>query len=199
MAGLLDYLSNLKYEPDAQSMGLMNMGAQMMANSGPSRMPTSFLQQLGGGVQGFNQGYTAQNNEEQALALAEQKKLLDAAAINKDNAMAGYYNTGGAGQNAIPTLHQSSSGYIQYNPQTKKQEILTIDGKVMMPMGGDMLLQLQREGMKGNMTTDAFGHPIQRSNAQLNPSFYGSPYPPPAIDDGSNDPAYQDYLRSLQP
>lgn len=199
MAGLMDYLSNLKFEPDAKSMGLMNMGANMLNASSMSPTPVGFGNVMGAGLGGFNQGYMAQKKDEEAQALAEQKKLLDAATINKDNALSGYYNTGGGGQNAAPTLHQSSSGYIQYNPLTKKQELLTIDGKVMMPLGGDVLLQLQKEAMKGNMTTDSFGHPIQRSNSQLNPSFYGSPYQLPTIDDGRNDPAYQEYLRSLQP
>jgi len=171
MAGLLDYLSNLKYEPDAASMGLMNMGAQMMANSGPSRLPTNFLQQLGGGVQGFNQGYTAQKNEEQALALVEQKKLLDAATINKDNAMAGYYNTGGAGQNT-DNLRQSTDGWFRVNNETKAPEFLVgPNGQRLMPQGSDLNLIRAKHSMAPVQTVDANGNVDVVSTASLDP-FY---------------------------
>ena len=57
-------------------------------------------------------------------------------------------------------------------------------------------LELLKEGLKAQPTTDSYGHPIVRSNSQLNPNFYGSP---PPLDDGRNDPAYQEYLRSIRP
>lgn len=175
MAGLLDYLSNLKYEPDAASMGLMNMGAQMMANSGPSRMPTSALQQLGGGIQGFNQGYTAQKNEEQALALAEQKKLLDAAAINKDNAMASYYSSGGAGSDGYHQPIQTAQGWAKWDPATNDYKLIELPNGVALPVAADV-------GLKGRMsaaghawdpqqTTDSLGHPMVKPTFEMNGAY----------------------------
>jgi hypothetical protein len=196
MGGLMDYLSSLKFEPDAKSMGLMNMGANMLNASSMSPTPVGFGNVMGAGLGGFNQGYMAQKKDEEVQALAEQKKLLDAATINRDNAMAGYYNTGGSGQNA-DGVRASTAGLYRMNKDTHTPDFI-IDpatGKRLLPSGSDLLLELQKEGFKGNMTTDSFGHPIQRSNSQLNPNFY----PPLPQDDGRNDPAYQEYLRSLQP
>ena len=179
MAGLMDYLSNLKFEPDAKSMGLMNMAANMLQASNNSPTPVSFGNALGAGLNGFTGGYQVQKNLDDTAAAAEQKKLLDAATINRDNAMAGYYNTGGSGQNAVPTLHQSSSGWLQYNPITKKQELLTIDGNVMMPLGGDTNLYKTKKGMDPVQTVDANGNVDVVPTAELDHFYANNPQPQP--------------------
>jgi hypothetical protein len=61
MAGLLESLKNIQFQPSAGNMGLLQMGAQMMANSGPSLTPTNFGTALGQGLNGFAQGYTGFN------------------------------------------------------------------------------------------------------------------------------------------
>jgi hypothetical protein len=197
MAGLLDYLSNLKFEPDAKSMGLMNMGANMLQASNNSPTPVSFGNALGAGLNGFTGGYQAQQNLDDTAAAAEQKKLLDAATINKDNALAGYYNTGGSGQNA-DGVRASTAGLYRWNKEKNAPEFIMDpeNGKRLLPSGSDISLELLKEGLKAQPTTDSYGHPIVRSNSQLNPNFYGSP---PPLDDGRNDPAYQNYLRSIRP
>lgn len=55
--GLLDYINGLKFNPTPVNMGLLQMGAQMLANSGPSTTPQGFGTALGGGLLGFSQGY----------------------------------------------------------------------------------------------------------------------------------------------
>ena len=171
MAGLLDYLSSLKFEPDAKSMGLMNMGANMLNASSMSPTPIGFGNVMGAGLGGFNQGYMAQKKDDEALALAEQKKLLDAAAINKDNAMAGYYNTGGAGQNT-DSLRQSTDGWFRLNKETKNPEFLTgPDGRRLMPQGSDLELIRAKHGMVPQQTVDANGNVDVVPTASLDP-FY---------------------------
>jgi len=177
MAGLLDYLSNLKFEPDAKSMGLMNMGANMMQASSMSPTPIGFGNVMGAGLGGFNQGYMAQKKDDEALALAEQKKLLDAATINKDNAMAGYYNTGGGGQNA-DNLRQSTDGWFRVNKDTKKPEFLVGDnGKRLMPQGSDLNLMLAKHGMNPVQTVDANGNVDVVPTAELDPFYANKPQP----------------------
>lgn len=90
MAGLMDYLSNLKFEPDAKSMGLMNMGANMLNASSMSPTPVGFGNVMGSGLNGFVGGYQTQKNLEDTQAAAEQKKLMDAATINHLNAQAAH-------------------------------------------------------------------------------------------------------------
>lgn len=51
--GFLDQLANLNPE---QNQGLLAAAAQMLQQSGPSRMPTSFGQILGGGLQAYQGG-----------------------------------------------------------------------------------------------------------------------------------------------
>lgn len=112
MAGLMDYLSNLKFEPDAKSMGLMNMAANMLQASNNSPTPVSFGNALGAGLNGFTGGYQVQKNLDDTAAAAEQKKLLDAAAINKDNALSKYYEgegrKTGTGREGIPVGYRQN-------------------------------------------------------------------------------------------
>ena len=178
MAGLLDYLSNLKFEPDAKSMGLMNMAANMLQASNNSPTPVSFGNALGAGLNGFTGGYQVQKNLDDTAAAAEQKKLLDAATINKDNAMAGYYNTGGAGQNA-DNLRQSTDGWFRINKDTKKPEFLVGDnGKRLMPQGSDLNLMLAKHAITPVQTVDANGNVDVVPTAELDPFYANKPQTP---------------------
>lgn len=70
--GLLDQLSNLSPE---QTQGLLAAASQFLQAGGPSRMPTSFGQALGGGIQGYQQGsaaYRKQKQDEEDAAQAAQ-------------------------------------------------------------------------------------------------------------------------------
>jgi hypothetical protein len=84
--GLLDELSKYKFNPNATSMGLLQAGAQMLANSGPSYQPQGgFGSALGQGLGGFTQGYMGfnQDQQEQALQKARIQALNDQLELQK--------------------------------------------------------------------------------------------------------------------
>lgn len=128
MAGLMDYLSNLKFEPDAKSMGLMNMAANMLQASNNSPTPVSFGNALGAGLNGFTGGYQVQKNLDDTAAAAEQKKLLDAATINHLNAQSAHELNKGVdyGVNAIHpgAIHEK-------NPDTDHWQWRYPDGTIV--------------------------------------------------------------------
>jgi hypothetical protein len=64
MAGLLSFLDNIEYRPTPISQGLLNLGAAMLANSGPSLKPVGFGQALGQGLQAFSQGADDVNQQD---------------------------------------------------------------------------------------------------------------------------------------
>lgn len=70
MAGLLDSIRALRFEPTPATMGLINAGAGMLMNSGPSLQPVGLGQSLGAGLQGFTGGY---------LGFAQQQALAEKA------------------------------------------------------------------------------------------------------------------------
>lgn len=74
--GIFDQLTNLSPE---QNQGLLAAAAQILQQSGPSRMPTSFGQILGGGLQAYQGGVSeAQKRkmeEEQARQMAQLRDL----------------------------------------------------------------------------------------------------------------------------
>lgn len=74
--GFFDSLANLNPE---QTQGLLAAAAQTLQQSGPSRMPTSFGQILGGSIGGYQQGADAyrkrKQEEEQAAQLAQLRGL----------------------------------------------------------------------------------------------------------------------------
>jgi hypothetical protein len=81
MAGLLDELSKYKFNPNATSMGLLQAGAQMLANSGPSYQPQGgFGSALGQGLGGFTQGYMGFNQNQ----LEQQKMQQQLAALDPE-------------------------------------------------------------------------------------------------------------------
>lgn len=72
--GLLDQLAGMSPE---QNQGLLAAAAQMLQASGPSRMPTSFGQVLGTGLQGYQTGLSAAQEAAQKKALMEQAAALN--------------------------------------------------------------------------------------------------------------------------
>lgn len=184
MAGLLDYLSNLKFEPDAKSIGLMNMGADMLAASGYHDRPVGFGETLGAGLHGFNQGYMAQKNQEESLAAAEQKKLTDAADINYKNAQANYYNSGGSGSQPgaylIPPGSKEETFGGQKGYRTPEGYFipsvhgLTENQYLNLDPARQQQIAAAKEGVKTNPVEMSDGSKIPMTNSQANPNYnYG--------------------------
>lgn len=59
MEGLLDLLKKIQFNPTPASLGLLNMGAQMLNNSTNQRQPVGFGNVLGSGLQGMTEGMMA--------------------------------------------------------------------------------------------------------------------------------------------
>lgn len=79
--GLLDYISNIKFEPNPVGMGLLGMGAQMMNASTNQNAPIGFGNIAGGALNGFNQGlqgYIEQQklNQDEELKKAQAQYYL---------------------------------------------------------------------------------------------------------------------------
>ncbi len=77
--GLLDSLRNIRYQPTPFSQGLLNMGAQMLSDSGPSYRPRGFASTLGRGLGAFAGGAQenmAFNSAMQQQALANQLAMM---------------------------------------------------------------------------------------------------------------------------
>jgi hypothetical protein len=73
MAGLLETLRGIQFQPSAGSMGLLQMGANLLANSGPSTTPQNFGSALGQGLGGFSQGYMGFQQQQLEDQLMQQK------------------------------------------------------------------------------------------------------------------------------
>lgn len=181
MAGLMEYLSNLKFEPDAKSMGLMNMGANMLQASGYHDRPVSFGETLGAGLNGFTGGYQAQQNLDDTAAAAKQKKLLDAATINKDNATAKYMLGDGRKTGVGDGYHQpiqTSQGWAQWNPETNDYELVSINNSPALPVSADPKVNGLVAGAKadaGNsMQTYGDGSQILTRNSSITGPYQGS-------------------------
>lgn len=138
MAGLLDIFSGMD---KATAMGLLQAGAQMMQSGAPSATPNNFLGVVGGGMNGFLNGYGAQSKVEKeaqdnAQEMALKNRLADAT-INKDNATAGYYGNGGAGADGYHQPIQTSQGWAKWNPETKDYEVIKLGGNPALPVSAD--------------------------------------------------------------
>lgn len=181
MAGLMDYLSNLKFEPDAKSMGLMNMGANMLQASNNSPTPVSFGNALGAGLNGFTGGYQVQKNLDDTAAEAEQKKLMDAADINYKNAQANYYNSGGSGSQPgaylIPpgSKEETFGGQKGYRTQEgyfiPSVHGLTENQYLNLDPVRQQQIAAAKEGVKTNPVEMSDGSKIPMTNSQANPNY----------------------------
>lgn len=68
--GLLDTLGNL---PPEQNQGLLGFAANMLQAGGPSRMPVSFGQAFGSGIQGFQGAYDAAMDKKQERDMLKER------------------------------------------------------------------------------------------------------------------------------
>lgn len=86
MAGLLETLQNLRFNPSPLSTGLMLGGANMMQAGGPSLQPQNFGSAMGAGLQGLLQGYVgAQDAQtERDMRKLMLQRQLDNDAINSE-------------------------------------------------------------------------------------------------------------------
>lgn len=74
--GLLETLRNIEFEPTPMSMGLLQMGAQMLANSSNQPAPVSFGSVLGHGINGFTQGAGSVMQQRLALQKMQDEKAF---------------------------------------------------------------------------------------------------------------------------
>jgi hypothetical protein len=152
--GLLDELSKYKFNPNATSMGLLQAGAQMLANSGPSYQPQGgFGSALGQGLGGFTQGYMGfnQNQQEQEMLRQrmelEQKKLkqeqfrLD----NPQRSVDPYFSV-------VPT----ANGMMAFNARTGQMTPINVNGQPVIKSTDDVGLQGQLQYSKSSNTIDKF-------------------------------------------
>lgn len=164
MAGILDYLSNLEFKPDARNMGLINMGAQMLANSGPSATPTNFGQVLGHGLGGFSQGFTQERQLQNQQRQMELTNLMAETRLANQNNMQPYYNF-------LPT----AGGYSVGNARTGQITPGLVDGKPVVKATDDPLTQAlikqAEEGQKGVKMTDSEGREYYAPQSEINPAF----------------------------
>jgi hypothetical protein len=163
MAGLLESLKNIQFQPSAGNMGLLQMGAQMLANSGPSLTPTNFGTALGQGLNGFTQGYTGFQDREreqaqqallnqyrqaqmqamspearrQAIMTEAEAKAEAAQKFPTQRAVDPYYS-------AIPT----PQGLMSFNARTGQMEPINVNGQPVMKSADDVGLQGALSGAK---------------------------------------------------
>ena len=130
--GILD---NLHFNPTANSMGLINMGAQMLANSGPSQHPQNALQSLGAGMGGFLQGH-------------EQHDLMDIRKQTVEN-------------NAFQQAQQAQ--YRQLLAKKQQQDQLTNQHKGLVDLATDIKTKAQAQGIVDPEKLDILSHQIQDS------------------------------------
>ncbi|WBS00218.1 hypothetical protein OU994_18020 [Pseudoduganella sp. SL102] len=117
-----------------QNEGLLGMAAQMLQAGGPQRMPVSFGQGLGAGLQGFSQGKSEaerrKQEQEQAAQIAEMRGLqiqnsrsemaAQEAAQRQAAALAQFnqqYHARGQGGGASPPLQPESLPKLGAQPQ----------------------------------------------------------------------------------
>ncbi|MFZ2405044.1 MAG: hypothetical protein WAW41_07900 [Methylobacter sp.] len=77
MAGLLETLQNLRFNPSPLSTGLMLGGANMMQAGGPSLHPQNFGSAMGAGLQGLLQGYVGARETDYERERQKQEFELD--------------------------------------------------------------------------------------------------------------------------
>lgn len=87
--GLLDAISNIKFEPNPVGMGLLGLGAQMMQSSNNQRTPIGFGNMLGSGLEGFNNGLQQyQQNQMQDAQLKHYQQATEIAKRQDDQKQA---------------------------------------------------------------------------------------------------------------
>lgn len=222
--GLLETLRNIEFEPTPMSMGLLQMGAQMLANSSNQPAPVSFGSVLGHGINGFTQGAGSvmQQRVEEDLKRAQIQHYKDL----------GSYYTAGGGKNA-PHLVGTILGYdkdgnpiqVGYKSDASTVDLLgpmgltaqpknldkgqfVKDGKVqLLPGYEDSSYRAEKAGESGKTDAqvieyngmDANGNPVNGAVArkgEVSPSGYGAPQ----VNIGASDPnALAEVLNNYPP
>ncbi|MEY4718494.1 MAG: hypothetical protein RL563_1112 [Pseudomonadota bacterium] len=132
--GLLDSISNLKFEPNPVGMGLLGLGASMLQASNNQRVPIGFGQLLGSGLEGFSSG--ANNYLAQQMALQE---MADKKAL-QDAQIAHYQALNRKAENGADPYYQvmeTSNGLYRFDARTGKYEPLTNNGVPLMKSASD--------------------------------------------------------------
>lgn len=114
--GLLDAISNIKFEPNPVGMGLLGLGAQMMQSSNNQRTPIGFGNMLGSGLEGFNNGLQQyQQYQAELQKFSEDKDLKDAQA-QYYLAHARSFDNGGPDANLLNSVKTmvNPDGSLQY-------------------------------------------------------------------------------------
>jgi hypothetical protein len=177
MAGLLQYLQQIKdgaptFDPTPGSMGLMQAGAQMLANSGPSMTPQNFGSALGQGLGGFSSGFMGMQDmrrkqEKEANDLALQQAQIDHYKALNNKTMQGadpYYQ-----------VMETSNGLYKFDARSGNYEPIMAGNKPLMRSTSDPYQQgaitKAKEGEKIDKQTLPTGAIVpMRNNDALNVS-----------------------------
>jgi hypothetical protein len=137
--GLLDELTKYKFNPNATSMGLLQAGAQMLANSGPSYQPQGgFGSALGQGLGGFTQGYTGFNQNQQEQEMLRQRMELDRKKLAQEQ-----FRLDNPQRSVDPyfSVVATPQGLMSFNARTGAMSPINVGGKPVMKSNDDVGLQ----------------------------------------------------------
>jgi hypothetical protein len=137
--GLLDELSKYKFNPNATSMGLLQAGAQMLANSGPSYQPQGgFGSALGQGLGGFTQGYMGFNQNQQEQEMLRQRMELDRKKLAQEQ-----FRLDNPQRSVDPyfSVVATPQGLMSFNARTGAMSPINVGGKPVMKSNDDVGLQ----------------------------------------------------------
>jgi hypothetical protein len=176
--GLLDELSKYKFNPNATSMGLLQAGAQMLANSGPSYQPQGgFGSALGQGLGGFTQGYMGFNQNHQDQEMIRQRMELERKKLAQEQ-----FRLDNPQRSVDPytSIERGPNGelYLANHRETDPTKVLQrvlVDGGPVRAGSLDPLTQgaivKEKEKYKGVKFTDDQGREGVAPQGVLNPAF----------------------------
>lgn len=157
--GLLDAFQGLGDLSPDQSQGLLAAAAQILQQSGPSRMPTSFGQILGGGLGAYQQGVSnsqKQRQEQEQAALA--KKLMG---FKLKDAESDFNTQELARADALKAQQTLGGLYSQQSPTDAAASVL---GSNMAPTAANAAM-LAAAPQSNNDTTDDYGRLRKEASA----------------------------------
>jgi hypothetical protein len=137
--GLLDELSKYKFNPNATSMGLLQAGAQMLSNSGPSYQPQGgFGSALGQGLGGFTQGYMGFNQNQQEQEMLRQRMELEQKKLKQEQ-----FRLDNPQRSVDPyfSVVATPQGLMSFNARTGAMSPINVGGKPVMKSNDDVGLQ----------------------------------------------------------
>jgi len=156
MAGLLESLKNLQFNPTPMSTGLMMAGANMMQAGGPSLAPRNFGTAFGSGMEGLVQGALMQRKQQQD---EEEAKAMQA---YRDALMAGKIASADSGNNPYFQAISTPQGIATLDARTGKISLADINGKPVMKSPDDPALQAQITAAKEGQKLHKFVNPMGR-------------------------------------